>query len=169
MPEPVRLLVVSDSDLYAARIVGALEAKGLSAPTERVASPDAMRGALLRGPWDAAVADLAVPGFDIDEVVRLAKGVAPDLSVIVVSGMAEKEGLPRALRAGASEFVPMADLECVVCAVKRVVREAEVRRELLSANGRVREKDGLLREVLANAPAVDDDGRLLSIPVFRHS
>jgi PAS domain S-box-containing protein len=154
MPDPVRLLLVADSDAYAARVVSALAAKGLQASSERVASADEMRDALSGPRWDAAVTDLGVPAFEIEDVVALAKGSGPDLPVIAVSEMASKRDVERALRAGVAEFVPMADLECVVCAVKRVIREAEVKRELLVADEQVHEKDALLRGALDAAPAV---------------
>ncbi len=154
MPEPVRLLVVSDSDLYAARIVGALEAKGLSASTERVASPDAMRGALLRGPRDAVVSDLGVTGLDAERLVGIAREGGRGLPVIVVSGEKDGEQVNRALRAGVDEFIPLKKLPCIVCSLERIVREAAVRSERLVTENSLREKDDLLHTIVANAPVV---------------
>ncbi|MHC5055235.1 MAG: PAS domain S-box protein [Planctomycetota bacterium] len=162
MAEPVRLLVVSGSGEYTARILRECDTKNLPATAERVGSPDEMRAALGRGPWDAAVSDAGIPGFDVEDVVRLAKEAVPEVPVIVVTESAREEESDRALRAGAAEFISMAELECAVCAVERVVREAEARRDRAEATRRLSEKDGLLHTVVSNAPvillAADKDG-----------
>ncbi|MHC4251784.1 MAG: PAS domain-containing protein, partial [Planctomycetota bacterium] len=162
MTEPVRLLVVSGSSEYAARILRECDTKGIPAMAERVASSHEMRAALGRGRWDAVVSDMGIPRFDIEDVVRLAKEAVPEVPVIVVSEGAGEEASDRAICAGAAEFIPMTELECAVCAVERVVREAEARRERSEATRRLSEKDGLLHTVVSNAPVVllaaDRDG-----------
>ena len=152
MTEPVRLLAVSDSDEYAKSIMRALEAEGIPAAVERVTSADDMRAALGRGGWDAAVSDVDVPGLGIEEVVRLATRHGPDLPVIAVSRETDDDTVDRALRDGAMELVSIEDPRCIACAVKCVVNGAEVGRERRERS--LREKDRLLRTVVANAPVI---------------
>jgi len=154
MTEPVRLLAVSDSDEYARHVAGALEAEGIPAAVERVTSADDMRAALGRGGWDAAVSDVDVPGLGIEEVARLANRHGPDLPVIAVSRETDDETVDRALRAGAMELVSIEDPGCIACAVNRVVRGADARRDRLETEKSLREKDMLLRLVIANAPVI---------------
>jgi CheY-like chemotaxis protein len=61
MPQPLRLLIVEDSDDEARLVVTALERSGYAVSWQRVDMAEALGSALDGQAWDAVVSDHATP------------------------------------------------------------------------------------------------------------
>ena len=161
MTEPVRLLMVSDSEEFFQRVTRAVKGNGLRAETERVSSVDEFSAELDRAGWDATISDPEAPGLDIERLLRYGR----EPPVIVVSKVADDETVERALEAGATDLVSLDEPRCITCAVKRVVRGAKARQKAREVERALRRKDRLLRTVVANAPviifATDEEGTIM--------
>ena len=55
---------------------------------------------------DIVITDVKMPGIDGFEVLRRMRSVAPEIEVIVITGVNESENAFRALREGAFDFLP---------------------------------------------------------------
>lgn len=104
-----------------------IKAAGYALSSVCVASHDAMRSALLSGPWDAVISDVNMPGFGAEGALALHRELGGGCPFIVVSGVVGEEAAVSLLKAGANDFVLKGNLARLVPALEREIRDAEVR------------------------------------------
>src|SRR2546428_14133297 len=83
----------------------ALRAGGFQPLYERVETPEAMRQALARQPWDVVLSDYSMPRFDAPAALALLQEHAVAVPFIVVSGSVGEGTAVAALKAGATDYV----------------------------------------------------------------
>ena len=127
MTDPLRVLLVEDSEDDAALTIRALRRGGYDPTVRRVETAEAMTAALAE-PWDLVLADYSLPHFDAPSALRLLKESGHDLPFIIVSGVVGEEAAVAAMRAGAQDYVMKSDLARLVPAIQRELREAEEHR-----------------------------------------
>lgn len=164
MAEPLRVIVVEDSEDDAALLARELKRGGFEATVERVESDAEMRAALDRGPWDLVIADYTLPGFGAPAALAVLKERRLDLPFIIVSGTIGEETAVSAMKAGAHDYFMKGNLARLAPAIQRELREAAERRrhrQVEEALDRERDYSHLLLEG-ANALVVglDTAGRI---------
>ena len=100
---------------------------------------------------DIVITDVKMPGMDGFEVLRRVRSVAPEIEVIVITGVKESENAFRALRAGAFDFFSKPfKVEDLNAAIQRTVRYQVLRKETSRMQARLdhyvvqeRERSGL--------------------------
>jgi two-component system, cell cycle sensor histidine kinase and response regulator CckA len=127
LPDPVRVLMVEDSEADALLLEEQLRREGLDLHLERVQTGPALREALDRT-WDVVLADYSMPAFGGLQALALVKERAPDLPFIVVSGSVGDAALVAAMRAGASDYVLKGNLSRLAAAIRRELADAEQNR-----------------------------------------
>lgn len=147
MTTPLRVLIVEDSEDDAALALRELHRGGYEPVWERVDTPEAMRAALDRGPWDIVMSDHAMPRFSAPAALALMKERGLDVPFIIVSGSIGEEAAVGAMRAGAQDYLLKGNLAKLCVAVARELREAEARRE----HGRDQERLRKTRDQLDKA------------------
>ncbi len=157
MSEPLRVLIIEDSEDDTLLMVRELERAGFEVRWERVASAEALREALgdpAQGlpPWDVVIADYRMPGFGGMEALEIVRRRDPDLPLIVVSGSAGEELAVEAMRAGAQDYVMKDRLSRLAPAVERELRDAEVRRQRRRAEEALRESEERYRQLFEHSP-----------------
>ena len=127
-PEPLRLLLVEDSELDAELLCDRLEADGLEFTAHRVdTEPDYLR-ALAEFQPDVIVSDLAMPEFSGYRALDIAREQARGVPFLFVSGAMGEESAIEALRRGATDYVLKHALARLPSAVRRALAEAGERR-----------------------------------------
>jgi PAS domain S-box-containing protein len=152
LSEQLRVLIVEDSENDALITVRALQRGGYAPAYERVETEDAMSAALDRGPWDIIIADYSMPQFSGLEALRLLQRSGMDTPFILVSGTVGEETAVAALKAGAHDYLVKGNLTRLVPAVKRELRDAEMRRERGQSGKALREATELLQAVVEFSP-----------------
>lgn len=127
MTQPLRVLIVEDTESDERLVLRALRRGGYEPFAERVESGEAMRAALSRQTWDLILSDYVIPGFGGLEALNIAKQSGFDLPFILVSNKVSEEILVGAMRAGAMDFVMKDRLERLVPVVKRELNDAAAR------------------------------------------
>ncbi len=130
------VLIVDDHAAHAEALAGALESLPLT--TEIATGGKEALDRLAARPYDLIITDLVMSDLDGMELLREAKGRAPDTEVIVVTGYATVENAVAAMQRGAATYlrkpVNLDELRAVVRGVleKQALRRtnAELRREL---------------------------------------
>ncbi len=143
MADPIRILLVEDSESDALLLVRRLKTDGFGPDWERVEDAPAFRAALLRGGWDLILADYALPLFSGMEALRIFSESGLEIPFIIVSGTIGEDDAIEAMKAGAADYF-MKD---------RLARLAPSIRQALAASCARREKkrtDEALRESLLN-------------------
>jgi signal transduction histidine kinase len=133
MNEPLRALIVEDSEDDTALLLRALRRGGYDATGYRVETPldfgAAIDAQARAQAWDIVLSDWSMPQFSALEALRIVKGRGIDLPFIIVSGTVGEDVAVECLKAGAQDFVTKGNLTRLIPAIRRELRELAVRRE----------------------------------------
>ncbi len=162
MAEPLRVLMIEDSEDDAALVVRELRRGGYDPEVRRVETAEAMRAALAEPPWDVVLADWSLPAFSAPAALEVLRASGRDLPLVIVSGAIGEETAVDAMRAGAHDYVMKGRLSRLVPVVQRELREAGDRRRRRAAEEALaRERDHrrlLVEETNALIVGVTPDG-----------
>ncbi len=153
MSEPLRLLIVEDSESDEKLVLHALRRSGLTVVSERVEDEPAMREALARTLWDVVVSDWAMPRFSGPAALEVLKSAGLDIPFILVSGTIGEEVAVEAMRGGAADFMGKDRLARLAPAIARAMADARERRARREAELALRANEELFRQI---ARTIDD-------------
>ena len=128
MPEPLRILIVEDSQDDALLMVRELKRGGFDPVFERVQTPEAMRAALQEKSWDLILSDYAMPNFSAPAALAIYRDKGLDIPFISVSGIMGEEIAVEMMKSGAHDYLMKDHLARLAPAVQRELRAAEERR-----------------------------------------
>jgi DNA-binding NtrC family response regulator len=128
MSQPLRLLIVEDSEDDVNLLLRVLRQGDYEPAYEVVSTPEAMRTALAGQEWEVITCDHAMPHFNTPAALALAQELRPDVPFIIVSGESDLQLVVSLMKMGAQEFIPKRELTRLVPAVARELGEAVGRR-----------------------------------------
>src|SRR5258707_389990 len=105
MAEPLRVLIVEDSEDDVFLLARELRREGFTPTIERVDTAETMNLALDGHHWDLILCDYSLPGFDGAEALALCHKRGVDIPFIVVSGAIGEEVAVKMMKAGAHDYV----------------------------------------------------------------
>lgn len=129
-PQPLRVLVVEDSEADALLLLRELRRGNYVPASQRVDTPEGYLDALHSGGWDIIICDYRMPNFDGFAALQLYKEAEIDIPFIVVSGLIGEDVAVEMMKAGAHDYLLKDHLARLVPAIDRELREAAERREL---------------------------------------
>ncbi len=163
----LRLLLVEDSEDDAFFVLKELRRGGYEVLSQRVETPEAFVRALDEGGWDAIICNYVMPTFDASKALELTKEKGFDVPFIIVSGLVSEEKVVEAMMLGAHDYVDKGNLTRLVPAIERALREARVRLECSSVEGKLRESEEQFRATFEQATVgighTAPDGRWLMV------
>jgi PAS domain S-box-containing protein len=168
MSQPLRILIVEDSQDDAFLVIQALKKGDYNATYERVEDAEGMKSALKDGVWDLVLCDYSLPSFNALAAQELLKETGIDIPFIIVSGTIGEETAVEAMRLGAQDYIMKDRLARLAPAVERELKDARVRSEHRKAEKELRESERKLSTVFQYSPvsmAIGslDEGRLLDV------
>jgi PAS domain S-box-containing protein len=125
----LQVLIVEDSKNDAALLEIELQRAGYEPLCHRVETAEEMSAAFDDQSWDLVIADYVMPHFNGLAALALVKERGLDLPFIIVSGHITDDTAVAAMKAGAHDYVMKDNLSRLGPAVRRELREAQVRRE----------------------------------------
>jgi len=128
MGNPLRVLVVEDSEDDALLLDRELRRSGYNPRSLRVQTAERLQAALQEDTWDVVVTDHNLPGFSSEAALAIVKNSGLDLPVIIVSGSIGEDIAVAAMKMGAHDYIMKDNLTRLVPAIERELREAELRR-----------------------------------------
>jgi diguanylate cyclase (GGDEF)-like protein len=137
MAQPLRLLVIDDSQDDTLLLVRHLRAGGYEPQYERVDSAAGLIAALERQEWDLVCADYTIPGFGGMQALTIIRERGIDAPFLFVSGTIGEETAVDAMRLGAQDYIMKGNLRRLLPAIERELREAVVRQERRHAQERL--------------------------------
>ena len=159
MGEPLRVLLVEDSEDDATLLLRELRRGGYDPLCERVDTAGDMEAALDERIWDLVIADHSMPAFSSSAALELLRGKGfVEVPFIIVSGRIGEDAAVEAMRAGAHDYIMKNNLARLNTAIERELREAESRRERRRAEEALRVSETRFRLMIEQSP--------LSIQIF---
>lgn len=129
MSTPLRVLIVDPSEDDAWLLVATLTDGGYAVAFERVDTLAALEAALQAQPWDAVIADFAIPELGGAAVPALLQRHDLDIPVLAVSRALGEEAAVAAMKAGAHDYLRKDNLARLAPAIERELREAASRQQ----------------------------------------
>ncbi|OLF11332.1 sensor histidine kinase [Actinophytocola xanthii] len=166
MGHPLTVLILEDNPDDAELLAIELTAAGFAPECTRVEDEAAFRAALRQAP-DVLIADYHLPQFDALTALKVAVEVAPDVPVIVVSGVMDEETCVRSLRHGAVDYLLKDRLTRLGPAVRHALETKEREAARLRAEQDARDAGTILQSLVDGAPTpiylADDLGRFVLV------
>jgi two-component system cell cycle sensor histidine kinase/response regulator CckA len=129
MSTPLRALILEDLEMDCALLVRELENDGFSVTHKRVENGPDLRKSLIAESWDIVISDYSMPGFNGKAALTIVKELKPDIPFIFVSGTIGEDVAVEAMRNGAQDYVMKGKLKRLAPAIRRELKEAELRQE----------------------------------------
>lgn len=140
MGKPLRTLIIEDSEDDALLIVRTLQKGGFESTWTRVQTAEDLQAALAQEEWDIVICDYRMPRFNAPAALQAVKEAGLDLPFIVVSGIIGEEAAVKMMRSGAHDYVMKDNLQRLPEAVRREIREADIRQERRRAEASLRQR-----------------------------
>ncbi len=135
--QPLRLLLVEDSENDATLVIEYLREGGYEPDYIRVDSAKGLTDALERD-WDLVIADYTMPGFSGTSALSIVRDRGLEVPFIFVSGTIGEDIAVEAMKNGADDYIIKNNLNRLIPAINRELRDAQVRRERSKAEERIR-------------------------------
>ncbi|MBE2213423.1 MAG: PAS domain S-box protein [Opitutaceae bacterium] len=168
-PTTLRLLLVEDNESDADVLLLELRRAGFDVRMSRVEDANAFIDALNRGAdWDLIIADYNLPAFDGIQALEIYHRYTLDIPFFLVSGTVGEEVAVTAMKAGAHDYLIKDNLVRLGAAVRRELRDAQLRRESQREHQRFLESEQRFAEIFRNSPVPImvtrfEDGTILDI------
>jgi PAS domain S-box-containing protein len=156
----LRIVHLSASQEDSESVEAELRADGIETGIVRVQTEDAFEREIAGPEIDIILADRNCPGYDGVRAFSAARRKRPDVPFIFVSEMLDHQDAIESLTAGVTDFVFKQHLPQIVPAVRRVVHEAHIRRELQSAHQSLGRQADLLDKATNGIIVCDAQGRV---------
>ncbi|MFC1490459.1 PAS domain S-box protein [Candidatus Latescibacterota bacterium] len=167
MATPLSVLVVEDSEDDVLLLVRELKRGGFDVSYEHVDNPDSLCFALEEKTWDIVISDFSMPGFDGLDSWSMVKKCGNDIPFIILSGAIGEDVAVEAMKAGVHDYIMKDNLSRLVPAIKRELREVEIRRAQKKAENSLLESQESYRLLAQNLPVgifrntIDPEGKLI--------
>jgi signal transduction histidine kinase len=140
---PLTVLIVEDSEEDTDLLVLELRRAGYSPNYKRVDTPLALAEALDEQHWDLVLSDYSMPQMTMRKALDMVMERSMDVPFLIVSATIGEEAAVEAMRAGAHDYILKDRLSRLAPAVRRELKEAEVRRNKRSLEEQFRQAQKL--------------------------
>ncbi|MGM3308003.1 putative bifunctional diguanylate cyclase/phosphodiesterase [Anabaena sp. WFMT] len=147
MSELLNVLIIEDSEADAMLVLRELRRGGFNPIWERVQTAQELRVALDSRTWDVILSDYRLPGFNAPTALQIVKQSQKDIPFILVSGTIGEVSAVEMMKAGAHDYVMKDNLNRLPEAVRRELRDVQVRAEHKQAQN-------LLETLASNIPGM---------------
>jgi signal transduction histidine kinase len=141
--EKLRVLIVEDSEEDTDLLLLELKRGGFDPVYQRVDTAAGLAAALDGEKWDVVLSDYSMPRFTLGEALEMVKARKLDIPFVVVSATIIDEQAVAAMKAGACDFVMKDRLARLAPAIRRELKECEIRHERKSLEEQIRQSQRL--------------------------
>ncbi|MCU1274723.1 MAG: Chemotaxis protein methyltransferase CheR, partial [Bryobacterales bacterium] len=141
--DKLKVLIIEDSEEDTDLLLLELKRGGFDPMYQRVDTAAGMAAALDGGKWDVILSDYSMPRFTLAEALEMLKARNLDVPFLVVSATIVDEQAVAAMKAGACDFVMKDRMARLAPAIRRELKECEIRRERKSLEEQIRQSQRL--------------------------
>jgi PAS domain S-box-containing protein len=128
MGQPLRVLIIEDSENDAELLLRKLRQGGFEPLHARVETAEEMGAALSSGAWDIILSDYKLPRFTGLQALALFMETGLNIPFLMVSGNIGEDTAVETMKAGAHDYIMKDRLQRLVPAIRRELKDAEERR-----------------------------------------
>ena len=121
MAQPLKVLLVEDSERDAALLQLYLRRGGFDPEITRVEREDDMKQQLAASKWDVVISDFNLPGFNALAALKTLQDSGRRAPCIVLSGEINQKIIDAVKQAGATEYLAKYEMRQIVPAIQRVL------------------------------------------------
>lgn len=125
----LRILSLIESDADFLRINHYLEYLGYPIHAEHVSNIEELRSQLENSTWTVVISMSNITGVNPKDALSETKRINPDLPFILISGGIGEEEVADLMKAGAEDVVLVSRFHRLIQAVRRILRDSEVRKK----------------------------------------
>jgi diguanylate cyclase (GGDEF)-like protein/PAS domain S-box-containing protein len=152
MVKQLRLLIVEDSENDTFLIKRELNRGGYEVALKRVETSADFSAALEQEAWDLIISDYNLPGYDGLAALKTVKDKGLDIPFILASGAIGEETAVDAMKLGAQDYINKDNLNRLVPAVERELREVDLRRQHKQVEEKLEESEARYQKLVENIP-----------------
>ncbi|MDB5210969.1 MAG: hypothetical protein JWQ30_1796 [Sediminibacterium sp.] len=150
MPEPVRILMLEDSDTDAEMIQLLLGREELACEFILAKNKETFTVALARFYPDIILSDHSLPQFNSVEALAMARKQFPGIPFIIVTGTVSEEFAAEIIKSGADDYILKDRLARLPNAIKTVIQRRKSEIEKQEAEQKIRRSEANLRTIFEN-------------------
>ncbi|GJL75919.1 EAL domain-containing protein [Nitrosomonas sp.] len=158
-PAPLRILLIEDVEDDAQLLVDHLHSEGLIFDWRRIDTERDMN-AKLQESWDIIVSDFSMPYLSGTRALEIVRQHDPDIPFIFVSGTIGEDTAVKAMKSGAQDYIMKDNLNRLLPAIERELRDAEVRRKHRQAEQILRKLSLVVKQATDSVFITDSSGRI---------
>ncbi|MCY7332209.1 MAG: response regulator, partial [Pseudanabaena sp. CAN_BIN31] len=129
MIDTLKVLNIEDSEDDSLFVLRELRRGGFNVVLERVETEAELRSALASQTWDVIISDYHLPKFDASAALQIVRQIGSDIPFVVVSGTIGESSAVELMKAGANDYLMKGNLARLPEAVRREIREVQIRSE----------------------------------------
>ena len=141
--QPLRVLIIEDSEEDADLVILELRRGGFQPEYKRVETPQTLSEALDEREWDVVLSDFSMPRFSMPKALAMIQERGRDVPFLIVSATIGEEAAVEAMRAGAHDYILKDKLGRLAPAIRRELKEVEIRRERRNLEEQLRQAQKL--------------------------
>ena len=145
-PEPLRTLVVEDSENDYLLLMAILRRGGFAPEARRVENELGLREALEECVWDIVLADYRLPDFNAPAALAIVNHYSPDTPFIVVSGLMQEDLAAVSILSGAKDALHKEKLVRLPAVIRRELKASRHRAERRAAHAEVEQSREALKD-----------------------
>ncbi len=164
MGTKIRILLVDDSENDLLIIKRALQNDDFEPVITRIETREEMTRALQDQDWDVILCDYRMPQFEAEEALLLLHESNQDIPFIIVSGVVSEETAVKLMKMGADDYLKKDRLTRLGPAIRREMKEVEMRRQKRLAQEKLAESERryrmLVQSISDSILVVDIEGTI---------
>lgn len=129
MENPLKCLLVEDSEQDALLLIETLRRGDCNPSFKRVQTEETMRAALRQDQWDVIFCDYVLPQFNAPAAFQVFRESKIQIPFIIVSGEIGEDVAVEALKLGADDYVLKRNLKRIIPVLERSLKDVENRRQ----------------------------------------
>jgi len=158
MTEALKLLLIEDEENDALLVLRELRRGGFDPVWQRVQTAEELQSALQENTWDLIISDYRLPQFNASHALKIVREYNQGIPFILVSGTIGEILAVEMMKAGADDYVMKENLKRLPEAVRRELRDAQIRIEHRLAEQRLKESEQRFRHLFESTPLISVQG-----------